>query len=244
MSSRYEVLTVIVATRNEEATIEEVIRRVRASVPGAEILVVDGGSDATGDVALRLGRELARVRLVRNRPDHGKGHAIRVGIRAAEGSVHAQIDADLQFLPEELPALVAPILAGRADVALGSRFMRGSERGDGSTPFFRTLGNHTAGAYASLVSGQRITDPQAGMKAWTREAAARIALVSDNYSYEAEIAVRAVRRGLRVVDVPVTTHARAAGETKVNVVRHGLRLLWDLTRFAVEERRRAPDRER
>lgn len=236
--SDYGTLTVIVAARNEEASIERVIRRVCTAVPGAEVLVVDGGADATGRVVERLAAELPRVRLIRNQPDHGKGHAIRVGIAHARGEVHAQIDADLQFLPEELPALVAPILEGTADVTLGSRFMAGSRRRRGSTPFFRTLGNRTASAYTSILCGQRITDPQAGMKAWTRAAAERIALECDNYSYEAEIAVKAVTRGLRVVDVPVTTLARAAGETKVHVVRHGLRLLWDLTRFAAGERAR------
>jgi hypothetical protein len=94
------------------------------------------------------------------------------------------------------------------------------------------MGNKTASLYASLVCGHRITDPQAGMKAWSRRAIERIAPRSDNYSYEAEIAVKAVRRGLRVQDVAITTDARTEGETKVNVVRDGLRLLRDITRFA------------
>ena len=82
----------------------------------------------------------------------------------------AQIDADIQFLPEELPQLIAPIQEGRADVALGSRFMPAAVRRPGSAPLFRSLGNKTASGYASLLFWHRMTDVQAGMKAWTREA--------------------------------------------------------------------------
>ena len=228
----YSTLSVIIAAFDEEATIETVVRRVCAAVPGAEVLVVNGGTDGTGAVVTRLSAELPRVRLVDNpKSIAGKGHAIRVGIQQAAGAVQAQIDADLQFLPEELPRLVEPILTGDADVTLGSRFTGGAVRGDGSTPLFRTMGNRAISLYVSLLCGQAVTDPQAGMKAWSRAAIDRVALRSDNYSYEAEIVVRALRLGLRVRDVPITTHARAGGETKVNVVTDGLRLVRDVTRF-------------
>jgi glycosyltransferase involved in cell wall biosynthesis len=227
----YTALTVIVAARNEEGSIEQVVRRVVAAVPGAEILVVDGGTDSTSAIVERLADELPRVRAYRNRDDRGKGHAIRVGIEQAAGDVHAQIDADLQFLPEELSLLVDPILDDVADVTLGTRFLQGAVRHEGSTPFFRTLGNKFASRYVSELCGQRVTDVQAGMKAWSRRAAERIAVRSDNYSYEAEIVVNALRRGLRVRDVAITTDARRTGVTNVNVVRDGVRLLWDITRF-------------
>lgn len=230
-AGEHRALSVIIAALDEEATIEQAVRSVAAAVAGAEVLVVDGGTDATSSIVERLAAEIPGVRLVRNRPDRGKGHAIRVGVAHARGDVHAQIDADLQFVPAELPRLVAPIYEGRADVTLGSRFMRGSIRREGSTPLLRTLGNKTASLYGSVLVGQRMTDLQAGMKAWSRTAIARIALRSDNYSYEAEIAVKAVRLGLRVLDVPITTAARDAGESKVSVARDGIRLLRDITRF-------------
>jgi len=134
-------------------------------------------------------------------------------------------------LPEELPTLIAPLIEGRADVTLGSRFMTGSVRRPGSTPLLRTLGNKTASAFASLLYWHRMTDVQAGMKAWTRQAAHLIDLKSDNYSYEVEIPVKALRQGLRVMDVPITTDARAAGESCVNVLTDGLMLLRDISRF-------------
>ncbi|REJ66568.1 MAG: glycosyltransferase family 2 protein [Planctomycetota bacterium] len=225
-------LSVIVAAFNEEDTIEHCLRRILGVYPaGCEILVVDGGSDDTRGVVERVAAENPSVRYVRNENDRGKGHATQTGIAAARAGIMAQIDADLQFLPEELPRLIEPIRDGRADVTLGSRFCRDAERRPGSTPFFRRMGNKTASLYASILFWHCMTDVQAGMKAWTREAADKIALTSDNYSYEVEIPVKALKRGLRVVDVPITTDARQGGETCVNVVTDGLVLLLDITRF-------------
>ena len=193
--------------------------------------MVDGGSDKTSDVVFELTREFSLLRYIRNDNDRGKGHAIRTGIKAAQSNLMAQIDADLQFLPEDLPQLIEPIEADRADVTLGSRFLSDSIRRKGSTPWFRTLGNRTASGYASVLFWHRMTDVQAGMKAWTRRAAQAIDLKSDNYSYEVEIPVKALRAGMRVIDVPITTDARQGGVTNVNVVFDGIPLLRDITLF-------------
>lgn len=225
-------LTVIVAAFNEQETIELCVRRLFAVYPETcEVLVVDGGNDGTKDVVEGLIEEFTGLKYIFNENDRGKGHAIRVGIEAASAKIMAQIDADLQFLPEELPQLIQPIESGEADVTLGSRFARDSVRREGSTPWFRSLGNKTASGFASVLFGHRMTDVQAGMKAWTREAAQKINLQSDNYSYEVEIPIKALKAGLRVIDVPITTDARQGGTTNVNVVFDGIPLLMDITLF-------------
>ena len=164
-----------------------------------------------------------------------RGHAIRTGISHARGRFHAQIDADLQFSPSDLPALLAPLRAGTADVVLGSRFSPGSNSASGAA-FFRTGGNHLVSAWMSLLFGRRLTDVLAGIKAWTADAAATFALRSNNYSYEIEIPARALRTGLRVAEIAVGTCPRAAGVSKVSVVRVGLRALTDTLRFRLERR--------
>ena len=236
---RPPTLTVIVAARDEEETIERCLRRIDASLGDRprEILVIDGGTDRTGAIVRALSTDIPCVRHVPNVGDRGKGHAIRRGGREARAPVMVQIDADLQFLPEELPRLLEPIEAGRADVVLGSRFMAGSTRRPGSTTPLRTFGNKLASLYASGLFAHRMTDVQAGMKAWTREAFERIRFASDDYSYEVEIPARALRAGFRVVDVPISTDARAGGQTKVHVVRDGIPLLWDITRFRMQRPR-------
>lgn len=225
-------LSVILATFNEEWTIETCVRRIFAVFPqGCEVLVVDGGSDRTSEIVRSLLPEYPALRLIRNENDRGKGHATQVGIAHAQGRLMAEIDADLQFLPEELPRLIQPLLAGQADVALGSRFTTGSVRKPGSTNWLRTFGNRTTSLYASVLFGRWMTDVLAGMTAWTRETIETINLRSDNYSYEVEIPVKAVRAGLRVVDVPVTTDKRIAGHSSVHVVLDGLTILRDITLF-------------
>jgi dolichol-phosphate mannosyltransferase len=225
-------LSVIVATFNEQATIEPCVRRIAAVFPRiCEILVVDGGSDRTGEIVSGLCSEIPELRYIRNENDRGKGHATKVGLAAARGEIMIEIDADLQFLPEELPRLIDPIRSGRADVALGSRFMPGSKRRPGSTPWLRTFGNTTTSLYASVLFRHRMTDVLAGMTAWNRLTVETFPLRSDNYSYEVELPVKAVRHGLRVVDVPVTTDARKGGQSNVSVIVDGLVILWDITRF-------------
>jgi len=224
--------SIIVATLNEQDTIERCIRRILAVYPTeCEVLVVNGGGDRTGDIVEAMAAEHPAVRHARNRGDRGKGHAIRVGVSLARAPIHAQIDADLQFLPEELPRVIDPVHKGEADVVLGSRFTGGSTRWSGSTPAIRTIGNKAISAYASLLFGQRMTDVQAGMKAWSAEAIRRIDPCSDNYSYEVEIAAKGLLRGLRVVDVPITTAARQAGRSNVSPMKEGLALLRDISLF-------------
>jgi len=171
------------------------------------------------------------LRYVRNRPDRGKGHAVSVGIRESRHDVLAQIDADLQFLPEELPRLLAPILEGRADMALGSRFVSGSARREGSVPGLRGPGNRAMSGFASALCGRRMTDVLAGMKAWRREVTASFDWTSDGYSYEVELPIKALRRGFRVVDVPITSDPRRTGQSSVRVVRTAARLCADMVRF-------------
>lgn len=228
-------LSILIATFNEEASIELCLRELaRVYAKDVEILVIDGGSDRTGERVRALERLLPGLRYVRNQPDLGKGHAIRRGVYEARGSWMAQLDADLQFLPADLPRVIEPLRRGEADVVLGSRFTRGSRRLPGGTPLLRTLGNRFMSGYASALSGRHMTDVLAGIKAWTREAIDRVDLRSNGYSYEVEIPMRAMRHGLRVVEVPVTTQARHGGESNVDVFRTGARMLFDIGRFRLE----------
>lgn len=225
-------LTVIVTTLNEEATIERCLRRILAVFPeGAEILVVDGGHDGTGRIVQEVAQSCPAVQYLPNPNDRGKGHAMHVGLAAARGQLIAQIDADLQFLPEELPLILEPLRQDQADVVLGSRFASGAKRLPGSTPAVRTFGNWVTSHYASVLFGCRMTDVLAGMKAWKRIVTERVRLTAENCSYDAELPVKAVRAGFRVIDVPITTDARQGGVSAIHVIRDGARILRDLTRF-------------
>ena len=206
-------VSILVSCRNEEANIERCIREVARVLPDAEILIIDGGTDRTFEIAESLRREFPGVRPVKNIGDRGKGHAIRTGIAEAAAPVMAQFDCDLQFFAEDLPAVLAPVLRGECDLTLGSRFLQGSDRSAYQPVFFRDAGNRLLSFYVSLLAGRRVTDATAGIKAWTREAMRKIDFHDDRYSYEAEMIVRAAKLGLRIADIPVRYASRVAGES-------------------------------
>lgn len=235
-SSPLPAVSILIPAFNEESGIEECLARVTGVMnERAEVLVIDGGQDGTAAKVRQYAAIRPEVRYVSNHPDRGKGHAIRTGMGLARGRWHVQFDADLQFDAADLPALLEPLQAGRADVVLGSRFLPNSGR-DVEASWLRSLGNRAVSAWVSLLFGQRFTDVMAGIKAWSAEAATRMDLQSDDYSYELEIPARARRLGLRVVEVPVTTRARAKGESKVRVISAGLRALVAAMRFRWERR--------
>jgi glycosyltransferase involved in cell wall biosynthesis len=122
-----------------------------------------------------------------------------------------QWDADLQFPPEDIPAVLAPIGAGDADLSIGSRFMQGSDRSQYKFSFFRVVGNWIVNAWVSLMCGRRMTDVTTGCKAWSRAAIARINFQDKRFVYEVEIVARAARLGLRITQVPVHYHNRQGG---------------------------------
>lgn len=205
--------SIIIACRNEEQVIEQCLHAVVRAVPGAEIVVVDGGTDETFSKAQHLAKQWPQIKPVRNQPDFGKGHAIRRGIEAASGKIMAQFDADMQFSAEDLPALLGPIVAGEADVTLGSRFLPASNRSAYRPIFWRDIGNRWLSLYVSMLIGKRVTDVTSGVKAWTREGMERIDFQDHRYCYELEIIVRAARLGLRIKDVPVRYADRTSGRS-------------------------------
>ncbi|MCX7846593.1 MAG: glycosyltransferase family 2 protein [bacterium] len=235
-------VSVIVACLHEEDTIRECLERITRAMPNAEVLVVHGGRDRTYEIAAEMARENPHIVPIKNENDQGKGHAIQVGIGRARYDVMGQFDADLQFAPEDLPALFLPILNGEADLVIGSRFMAGSDTSGYRFSFFRTVGNWIVNGWVSLMSGRRITDVTTGSKAWTRAAIEKIAFKDVKFVYEIEIVMYAIRRGLRVKQVPVRYHNRQGGvsghgkgwnELK-SIIRTGFKLLWRATEIRFE----------
>jgi glycosyltransferase involved in cell wall biosynthesis len=208
-----KLLAVVVPARNEEATIGELLERVASvRVPGYElhpIVVDDGSTDRTAEIARK--REAVVVRHPHN---CGLGAAVRTGLRAAVeagASVVAYLDADLEYYPEDIPGLVAPILAGRADYVLGSRFL-GSARG---MRFHRRLGNYAFTALLMLLTRRRISDGQTGMRAFSREAASQAEIIHD-YNYAQVLTLDLLHKGFRMEEVPIRYRVREHGASFVN----------------------------
>jgi glycosyltransferase involved in cell wall biosynthesis len=221
------LISIIVPAFNESATVGAVIDRL-LTIPlpaSREIIVInDGSSDGTREVLERYaGAESVRVvHAVRNR---GKGYAIRVGIAAARGDVVAIQDADLELDPAQIGELVAPILAGEADVVYGSRFLsgRGSApafaplrllAGQPDVPRVTVLANRALTALTNVLYGSSLTDMETCYKIMRTSVARGLELSADRFDIEPEITARLLRGGHRILELPVRFNARSRAAGK------------------------------
>jgi dolichol-phosphate mannosyltransferase len=206
-------VTVVIPTRDEEGLIGEIIDSVRPYAD--EILVIDGHSrDRTREIAAARG---ARVAL-----DHGKGkgEALRMSITEAKGDILVFIDADGSHDPKDIPALVAPIQAGEADLVIGSRGRGGSDELHGTIEqFIRYVGSQLIMLAINYRWNVRLTDSQNGFRAIRRDVAGKLDMRSNLTTIEQEMLMRALKRGYRVSEIASHEYERRWGTSKVVVWR-------------------------
>jgi glycosyltransferase involved in cell wall biosynthesis len=205
----------IVPSLNEEATVGRVIDEIRAFDSGFEIVVVDDGStDRTAGIAVDRGAHVLRLPF-----NLGIGGAMQTGYRFAfeRGyDLAVQIDGDGQHDPAQLPAILEPVLAGEADLCVGSRFAGG--RGYRSS-FTRRLGIRVFASVVSAVVRQKVTDTTSGFRAVNRKG---IALFAADYPHdypEVEATVMCVKHKLRLREVPVEMRERGGGASSITALR-------------------------
>jgi glycosyltransferase involved in cell wall biosynthesis len=204
----------VVPALNEAETIASVIAEIRAVDPGMEIVVVDDGSiDATASIAAKAG-----VRVVRLAFNLGIGGAVQTGYQAARElgcDLVVQVDGDGQHDPRELPLIIEPVLAGRADIAIGSRF---AGAGKYRAPWARRLAMRIFAAFVSVFAGKALTDTSSSFRALNRRALSLYAVdYPHGYLETIEATVLALRYGLRIEEVPVRMRARTTGRSSLTV---------------------------
>jgi glycosyltransferase involved in cell wall biosynthesis len=203
-------VAVVIPALNEVATVASVVESVPATVCGlaTETIVVDDGSgDGTGDAARAAGALVCRLPV-----NLGQGNAFRVGYRVARlrgAEIICTADADGQFDPRELPALVQPIVDRRADFVNGSRRLGRTE----TTDPVRRAGVVVYGTLVSILTGVRITDPANGLRAFRAEVTERVPLRQTQYQ-TSELLIGAVAHGFKVMEAPATMYKRSAGTSK------------------------------
>ena len=220
-----ELVSIVIPTLNEEKNIAEVIKGIRRNLFSKryEILVVDGYSDdSTVQIARRLG-----ARIVYDKK--GKGSALRKGFASAKGSIIVSMDADLSNEPKELNLLVDSIRIGY-DVCMGSRFMVGGGSEDISG--IRMAGNKFFVSLVNLLFGSRYSDMCYGYRSFRKSIIRKLALQEDGFGIETEINIRAVKAGLRVIEIPSTEKKREAGEAKLRTFHDGYIILRTILRNA------------
>jgi len=219
----------IIPALNEEASIGRTLSSLPAGVY-SEVLVVDNGSaDATARIAAELGAKVV------SEPARGYGAACLAGIAAASPDVQAFVfmDSDGSDRPDEAAILLEPIRRGEADLVIGSRELGRAEPG-ALSPHQR-FGNQLAVRLVGVFFGYRYTD-LGPFRAVSRDALRRLAMQDRDYGWTIEMQIKALRRGLRVQEAPVSYRRRAAGESKVsgNVVGSiaaGFKILWTVARL-------------
>jgi glycosyltransferase involved in cell wall biosynthesis len=236
-------LSIVMPVYNEIETITEIVRRVRVvqlTVPvgyGAdnssavvfdrEIVIVDDGStDGTREVLHALEGKPDMTIVVHER-NQGKGGAVRTGLQHASGDVIVIQDADLEYDPRDYPALLQPIVEGRAQVVYGSRFRGGPTK---TMFFWHMVGNQFLTLVTNLLYNTILSDMETGYKAFTREVAEQLDLRARGWGFDPEITAQILKRGYRIYEVPISYTGREFGEGKKISWHDGLTVLWTLLR--------------
>ena len=202
----------VIPAWNEAATIAGVIAEIRAVDPGMEIIVVDDGSfDKTAVIAAGAGARVLRLAC-----NLGIGGAVQTGYQAARElgcELVVQVDGDGQHDPRELPLIMEPVLDGRADIVIGSRF---AGAGKYRAPPIRRLGMRIFATFVSVLVGKSLSDTSSSFRAVNRRALSLFAVdYPHGYLETIEATVMAVRYGLRIEEVPVQMRERTSGRSSL-----------------------------
>ena len=225
------LLSVVMPCFNEKDTIEEIIRRVLAVKMRIELIVVDDVStDGTIEILERLQQELGFTLLKQPR-NGGKGSALRRGFAAVTGDMMIIQDADLEYSPEEYPALTTLITSGRADVVFGSRFL-GRHR---VFMFSHYLGNLLMTFAANVLYNTMLTDMETCYKVMRTDVLRSMTLKSNGFGIEPEITAKVFKRQYRVYEIPITYDGRGYDEGKKITWRDGVVALWVLLKYRFTE---------
>ena len=222
-------LSVLIPVYNEADTVARVVARLRSVPLGVELVAIDDAStDGSADNLDGLCREGRLDRVVRHERNRGKGAAIRSGIREATGDVIVIQDADLEYDPAELPALLAPIADGRADAVFGSRFQGGPHR---VLYFWHSVGNRLLTLLSNMFTDLNLTDVETCYKLVRADLLRRLPLTSNRFGFEVEITARLAQAGARVWEMPISYSGRTYAEGKKITWRDGLAALFHILRY-------------
>jgi glycosyltransferase involved in cell wall biosynthesis len=216
----------LIAAYNEGATIGEVLERVEALELEKQVIVVDDGSTDDTPRILERWRAGGEGRIVLRQPNRGKGAAIRAAIPHVEGEIAVIQDADLEYDPADVPALIEPIERGVADVVFGSRLTGG--RPQRAYLFWHLAGNRFLSLVTNILYNTTLHDMETGYKAFRSDVLLSLPLRSDDFGIEPEITAKVCLRGLRIYELPIAYYGRTYAEGKKITWRDGVKAHYGL----------------
>ena len=225
------LITVVIPVYNEEVTILQVLSRVQELELHKEIIVVDDCStDGTRDL-LETVRDMPGLRVILKSENEGKGAALRDGFAAAEGDIVVVQDADLEYDPAEIPAVIRPLLDGDADAAFGSRFLGVSQ----DRSFTHRLLNRMLTVASNTFTGLNLTDMETCYKAFRSNVIRDLPLKQNRFGFEPEVTAKLARRHYHIVESPIGYNPRGYDEGKKIGVRDLFNALYCIVRYGLAD---------
>lgn len=223
-----ETLSIVIPVFNEVNTMKEIIERVQEvhlpQIAGREIVIVDDFStDGTRNLLAAYKGQNA-FKIIFHERNRGKGAALRTGIAQTSGSVVIIQDADLEYDPQEYPKLLAPILAGRADVVYGSRFAGGESKR--VLYYWHSVGNKLLTTLSNMFTNINLTDMETCYKVFRGGVIRGIRIEEDRFGFEPEVTSKVARMGCRIYEVGIGYSGRTYAEGKKINWKDGVRAIW------------------
>lgn len=223
-------ISVIMPVYNERGTIGEILRQVREVNIDKEIIIVDDCStDGTQGLLKHLGKD---IKIIYHAHNKGKGEAIKTGLREARGDLVLIQDADLEYAPQEYYKLIQPMVEGKADIVYGSRFLRDNK----FTVSSHYWGNRFLTLATNLLYGSKLTDMETGYKVFKRDILESMELEAVSFDFEPEVTAKALKKGYKILEVPISYRGRGYHEGKKISWKDGLAALHCLLKLKISKR--------
>ncbi|HMP80035.1 MAG TPA: glycosyltransferase family 2 protein [Pirellulaceae bacterium] len=249
------LLSLVIPTFNEAETVVQVLQQLLTLTIDIQIIVVDDGSndgtrgrilnflgpselvnskqtDADGALAEFYRAGDTELQIITHHSNRGKGAALRTGFRAARGEYILVQDADLEYDPQDIPRLLEPLTRGEADVVYGSRFLNGRH---GQLSWPHRWGNWFLTSASNWFSGAQLTDMETCYKAFRSDLLGSMVIQQNRFGVEPELTAKFLRRGVRLVEIPVSYRARNYSQGKKIGVRDLWQTLYCIVRYGIRD---------
>lgn len=231
MMDKKKKLSIVIPVFNEKGLVLDLIKKVKSvNLDGIEkeiIVVDDYSTDGTREILKKQEKGFVS-KLLFHDVNKGKGAALRTGFKHATGDVIIVQDADFEYDPEEYPSIINPIFNKEADVVYGSRFLKGYEFSENKVNIFA---NRILTALSNFVTGLKITDMETCYKAFRSDIIKDIKIEEDRFGFEPEITAKISRKGVKLIEVPISYYPRTKEQGKKIKMKDGFRALYCILKY-------------